>query len=171
MHNATRGAAARRVMDDASLDARLDAVERRCRRLATQRALLAAGVAVVPIPGIDWVTDIGVLLKALPEVNAAFGLTPAEGGGPRPFADRRTREAVRVALDVPLEQAFDFLVPEGLDPVRGSLVVVPFGRTAKVGVVTGRATRSDVPADRLREIALNYAFMIQQVAPEAAVVP
>jgi peptide/nickel transport system substrate-binding protein len=31
----------------------------------------------------------------------AFGLTPAEGGGPRPFADRRTREAVRVALDVP----------------------------------------------------------------------
>jgi peptide/nickel transport system substrate-binding protein len=31
----------------------------------------------------------------------AFGLTPAEGGGPRPFADRRTREAVRFALDVP----------------------------------------------------------------------
>jgi len=78
MHNATRVAAARRVMDDASLDARLDAVERRCRRLATKRALLAAGVAVVPIPGIDWVTDIGVLLKALPEVNAAFGLTPAQ---------------------------------------------------------------------------------------------
>ena len=34
----------------------------------------------------------------------------------------------RVALDVPLDQAFDFLVPEGLDPGRGSLVVVPFGR-------------------------------------------
>jgi primosomal protein N' (replication factor Y) len=67
----------------------------------------------------------------------------------------------RVALDVPLEQAFDFLVPEGLDPVRGSLVVVPFGRTAKVGVVTGGATRSDVPADRLREIAK----VIEDVAP------
>ncbi len=31
----------------------------------------------------------------------AFGLAPAEGGLPRPFADRRTREAVRLALDVP----------------------------------------------------------------------
>ena len=65
-------------MNGATLDNRLDAVERRCRQLATKRALLAAGVAAVPIPGIDWVTDIGVLLKALPEVNAAFGLTPAQ---------------------------------------------------------------------------------------------
>ena len=73
-----RVAAARGVMDDAALDSRLDAVERRCRQLATKRALLAAGMAVVPIPGIDWVTDIGVLLKALPEVNAAFGLTPSQ---------------------------------------------------------------------------------------------
>ena len=66
------------MMDDATLHRQLDAVERRCRQLATKRALFAAGVAVVPIPGIDWVTDIGVLLKALPEVNAAFGLTPSQ---------------------------------------------------------------------------------------------
>ena len=65
-------------MDDMTLDKRLDAVERRCRQRATKRALFAAGVAAVPVPGIDWVTDIGVLMKALPEVNAAFGLTPAQ---------------------------------------------------------------------------------------------
>ena len=65
-------------LDDTSLDTQLDAVERRCQRLATKRALLAAGVAVVPVPGIDWVTDIGVLLRVLPEINAAFGLTPAQ---------------------------------------------------------------------------------------------
>ena len=59
----------------------------------------------------------------------------------------------RVALDVPLEQAFDFLVPEGLDPPRGSLVVVPFGRSSKVGVVVARPARTDVPAERMREIA------------------
>jgi primosomal protein N' (replication factor Y) len=59
----------------------------------------------------------------------------------------------RVALDVPLEQAFDFLVPEGMDPPRGSLVVVPFGRSSKVGVVVARPARTDVPADRMREIA------------------
>jgi uncharacterized protein (DUF697 family) len=56
----------------------IDATARACRRLVTQRALLAAGVATVPIPGIDWLTDIGVLMKLLPQINAAFGLTPEQ---------------------------------------------------------------------------------------------
>jgi uncharacterized protein (DUF697 family) len=63
---------------DADLDARLEATARRCRRLVNQRSLLAAGVAMVPVPGLDWLTDIGVLLKLLPEINAAFGLTPQQ---------------------------------------------------------------------------------------------
>ena len=42
------------------------------------RSLLAAGVAVVPIPGVDWVTDIAVLLRLIPEINRAFGLTPEQ---------------------------------------------------------------------------------------------
>lgn len=53
-----------------------DAIARRCRRLVTQRALLAAGVAMVPVPGLDWLTDVGVLVKLLPEINHAFGLSP-----------------------------------------------------------------------------------------------
>ncbi len=65
-------------MAHTALEAQLDAVERRCRRLATKRALLAAGVAMVPIPGLDWLTDVGVLVKLLPEINAAFGLTPEQ---------------------------------------------------------------------------------------------
>jgi primosomal protein N' (replication factor Y) (superfamily II helicase) len=67
----------------------------------------------------------------------------------------------RVALDVPLDQAFDFAVPEGLEPVRGSLVVVPFGRASKVGVVVGRPSRTDVPEDRLRPLAK----VVEDVAP------
>jgi uncharacterized protein (DUF697 family) len=46
-----------------------------CRKLVSKRALMAAGVAMVPIPGVDWLTDIGVLMKVLPEINAAFGLS------------------------------------------------------------------------------------------------
>ena len=46
--------------------------------MVTQRALLAAGVATVPVPGLDWVTDIGILIKLLPRINEAFGLTPAQ---------------------------------------------------------------------------------------------
>lgn len=54
----------------------VEAVVRQCRRLVNKRALVAAGVAVVPIPGVDWITDVAVLLKLIPEINRAFGLTP-----------------------------------------------------------------------------------------------
>ena len=56
----------------------------------------------------------------------------------------------RIALDVPLDEVFDFLVPEGMEVMRGDLVVAPFGRTRKVGIVVGLADRSAVPAARLK---------------------
>ena len=46
-----------------------------CRRRVVQRALLAAGVAAVPVPGVDWVTDVGLLMRLLPQISAAFGLS------------------------------------------------------------------------------------------------
>jgi uncharacterized protein (DUF697 family) len=58
--------------------AQIDAVAKHCRRLVTRRALVGAGVAMVPVPGIDWVTDIGILMKLIPEINRAFGLTPEQ---------------------------------------------------------------------------------------------
>lgn len=56
-------------------EGRIEAVARECRRLVTKRALLGAGVALVPVPGIDWVTDVGILMKLIPDINRAFGLT------------------------------------------------------------------------------------------------
>jgi hypothetical protein len=56
----------------------IEAVVRHCRRLVTRRALFAAGVSMVPIPGVDWVTDVAVLMKLIPEINHAFGLTPEQ---------------------------------------------------------------------------------------------
>jgi uncharacterized protein (DUF697 family) len=50
----------------------------RCRKRVRQRALLAAGVAMVPVPGVDWITDVGLLIKLLPEISAAFGLSPEQ---------------------------------------------------------------------------------------------
>jgi uncharacterized protein (DUF697 family) len=58
-----------------SSDDAVAAIARRCRQRVRQRALMAAGVAMVPVPGIDWVTDVGVLVKLLPEISAAFGLS------------------------------------------------------------------------------------------------
>lgn len=59
-------------------EADIEAVARRCRRLVNQRALFAAGVAMVPVPGLDWLTDVGVLVRLLPQINEAFGLSPAQ---------------------------------------------------------------------------------------------
>ncbi len=56
----------------------LQAVAERCRKLVRRRALLAAGVAMVPVPGLDWLTDVGVLVSLLPKINAEFGLTPQQ---------------------------------------------------------------------------------------------
>jgi uncharacterized protein (DUF697 family) len=56
----------------------IDEVVRHCRSLVSRRALVAAGVSVVPVPGIDWVTDVAVLLRLIPDINHAFGLTPEQ---------------------------------------------------------------------------------------------
>jgi primosomal protein N' (replication factor Y) len=58
----------------------------------------------------------------------------------------------RIALDVPLDECFDFLVPEALEVPVGALVVVPFGRTRKVGVVIGLPLESGVESKRLRAL-------------------
>ncbi len=51
------------------------AVAERCRKMVKRRALVAAGVAMVPLPGLDWLTDVGLLVELLPRINNAFGLS------------------------------------------------------------------------------------------------
>jgi uncharacterized protein (DUF697 family) len=59
-------------------DNEIDAVVRHCRRMVSRRAVVAAGVAVIPIPGVDWVTDVAILMRLIPDINHAFGLTPQQ---------------------------------------------------------------------------------------------
>ena len=51
---------------------------RAARRLATKRAALAAGVSLLPVPGLDVLTDVGLLLHLIPQINQVFGLTPEQ---------------------------------------------------------------------------------------------
>jgi len=66
------------VVDDQGQGADLQAVAARCRKKVSRRAMLAAGVAMVPVPGLDWATDIGLLMRLLPQISAEFGLTPEQ---------------------------------------------------------------------------------------------
>jgi uncharacterized protein (DUF697 family) len=56
----------------------IEAAAQHCRRMVSRRAMFAAGVAIVPIPGVDWVTDVAVLVKLIPAINRVFGLTPEQ---------------------------------------------------------------------------------------------
>jgi uncharacterized protein (DUF697 family) len=51
------------------------AVADRCRKMVKRRAVVAAGVAMVPVPVVDWVTGVGLLMELLPRINAEFGLS------------------------------------------------------------------------------------------------
>jgi uncharacterized protein (DUF697 family) len=53
----------------------IEAVARDCRRIVSRQAMLAAGVSMVPVPGLDWLTDVAVLVRLLPRISEAFGLS------------------------------------------------------------------------------------------------
>lgn len=54
----------------------VDEAAAKARRLVTKRALMSAGVVLVPIPGLDFAADIALLTRLIDEINAEFGLTP-----------------------------------------------------------------------------------------------
>ena len=59
---------------DASLN--LEQIRAECLELVQKRAYVSAGVAVIPVPFLDVVVDVGILSQLIPEINARFGLAP-----------------------------------------------------------------------------------------------
>lgn len=69
---------------------------------------------------------------------------------------RRVRQLslfVRVALDHPLPTLFDYRYNLAPTPLAGMLVRIPFGRRDAVGMICAVTDRSDVPLEKLREVA------------------
>lgn len=56
----------------------LEAVREDCRRLVKRVSWASAGAAAVPVPLLDVVVDVGILMKVLPEINERFGLLPEQ---------------------------------------------------------------------------------------------
>lgn len=59
-------------------------LRRKCRRLVLRRAAMSAGVAAVPLPGIDIVADLSLLVNLVEQINTEFGMTPAQINRLRP---------------------------------------------------------------------------------------
>lgn len=49
-----------------------------CRKLVSRKAILSAGAALVPIPGLDIAADIALLTQLIDQINQRFGLTEAQ---------------------------------------------------------------------------------------------
>src|SRR5262245_25295990 len=60
---------------------------------------------------------------------------------------------VRVAVPVPLADAFDYLWPgDGAAPAPGCRVLVPFGRNVRVGIVVEHPAATTLPAGKLKPV-------------------
>lgn len=56
----------------------LETIREECLYLVKKRAYCSAGAAVVPVPFLDVVIDVGILSQLIPHVNARFGLAPEQ---------------------------------------------------------------------------------------------
>ncbi|MFO1391663.1 MAG: hypothetical protein U1E94_05520 [Agitococcus sp.] len=56
----------------------LDTIKEQCQKLARKRALVSAGVAVVPVPFLDVMVDASILTVLIPEISHRFGLAPEQ---------------------------------------------------------------------------------------------
>lgn len=59
---------------------------------------------------------------------------------------------IRVALPVPLNRYFDYLLPDFFSATKGARVSVPFGSQTKVGIVIDFPETSDIPVEKLKPI-------------------
>lgn len=57
------------------LDAAADPRIAECRQIVSRKAMLSAGVSIIPIPGLDVAADVALLMKLIDEINQKFGLT------------------------------------------------------------------------------------------------
>ena len=128
----------------------IDAVVRHCRKLVSRRALIAAGAAVVPVPGLDWVTDVAVLLKLIPDINRAFGLTPEQVERLSP--DRRV--AVFKAISAGGSMLVGRLVTRGLvmQALRMVGVRLTTQQAAKFVPIAGQAVSAALTYSSLRYV-------------------
>lgn len=75
-------------------DPALEAAVARARKLLHRRALMAAGAGVLPVPGLDWAVDAALLTRLIPQINAEFGLTPAQLDRLTPHKREQVQKAV-----------------------------------------------------------------------------
>ncbi|MEK3789754.1 hypothetical protein [Paenibacillus sp. FSL K6-1230] len=55
--------------------AELDLIREECRSMVAKRAAVSGTVSLLPVPGADVLTDVGILMELLPSINKKFKLS------------------------------------------------------------------------------------------------
>lgn len=74
-------------------DPELIAAIRRSRRLLSRKAMMAAAVGAVPVPGLDWAADATLLSRVIPQISAEFGLSVTQLDRLAPYDRERIQKA------------------------------------------------------------------------------
>lgn len=67
-----------KIPDSIDPNLNLEQVRAECLELVKKRSYISAGVAVIPVPFLDVVIDVGILSALIPEINTRFGLAPEQ---------------------------------------------------------------------------------------------
>ncbi len=133
-----------------------------CRRLVTRRALMSAGVVLVPVPGLDIAADIALLARLVEEINEAFGLSHASIEALAP----RRRILVYRAIVVIGGGMVGRLVTQNM--VMKTLLSVGVRLTAVQAAryvpVAGQALAAGLSFTAMRYVGLNHLRDCEQVA-------
>ncbi|NHC03718.1 hypothetical protein G9F31_08015 [Acinetobacter sp. 187] len=67
-----------KIPDSIDPNLNLEQVRAECLELVKKRSYVSAGAAVIPVPFLDVVIDVGMLSLLIPDINARFGLSPEQ---------------------------------------------------------------------------------------------
>lgn len=67
-----------KIPDSIDPNLNLEITRQECLEIVKKRAYISAGVAIIPVPFLDVVIDVGILSQLIPEINARFGLAPEQ---------------------------------------------------------------------------------------------
>jgi len=128
-------------------DPQLIAAIGRSRRLLGRKALMAAVVGAVPIPGIDWAADAALLARVVPQISSEFGLSVTQVERMAPHERERIRKAAATVGALLVGR----LVTREL--------LVTLARHAGVKLTAGQAAKFVPIAGQMVSATLSYAAL------------
>lgn len=137
-----------------------------CRRLVSRKALLGAGLSLIPIPGLDIAADAALLARLIHEINLRFGLSPEQIEALSPSRQALVYKAIRFVGAALVGQA----VKRGLllAALRGVGLRLTTGQAARVIPVVGNVLTASAAYLAMRRMLFSHIDDCARVSAQIA---